>query len=177
MAETILVLGGTRSGKSRLAEGLVGERGPFTYLATAVVDPADAEMVARVDRHRAARPAGWTTREVPRDLEGALTRASGQGGAVLVESVTLWITNLMLGLGGGPALEDPAILDAADRAVRAPRGPARVIWVSDEVGSGGVPENALARRFADLLGLVNQRIAGASGRVLLCVAGLPVTLK
>jgi adenosylcobinamide kinase/adenosylcobinamide-phosphate guanylyltransferase len=177
MGEAILVLGGTRSGKSRLAEGLAETWDPVAYVATATVEPGDPEMAARIDRHRAGRPEGWSTREVPRDLEDVLPGLVARGGAVVIDCVTLWISNLMLGLGGGPALEDAAILDAVARAARAAHGAGRVIWVSNEVGSGIVPENRLARRFADLQGLANQRLATACDAVHLCVAGLSIRLK
>jgi adenosylcobinamide kinase/adenosylcobinamide-phosphate guanylyltransferase len=91
--------------------------------------------------------------------------------------VTLWITNLMLGLGGGPELDDREILSAVDRAIRAAPGDSRSIWVSNEVGSGVVPENALARRFADLQGRANQALAERADVVHLCVAGLSIRLK
>lgn len=179
MGETILILGGARSGKSRLAERLAREQEPVTYVATATVDPADPEWVGRIDRHRAGRPAGWTTLEVPRDLEGALPALAAREGSVVIDCATLWISNLMLGLGGGPAQDDAAILAALDRALApgAGRGRARVIWVANEVGSGIVPENALARRFADLQGWANQRLAAACDAVYLCVAGLSLRLK
>jgi adenosylcobinamide kinase/adenosylcobinamide-phosphate guanylyltransferase len=96
---------------------------------------------------------------------------------VLIDCVTLWLSNLMLGLGGGPALEDAAILAMVGRASEAARGEARVIWVSNEVGSGLVPTNPLARKFADLQGLANQRLAAACDAVHLCVAGLSMRLK
>lgn len=179
MAESILVLGGARSGKSRLASQLAGELGPVTYLATATRSADDPEMAARIDRHRAERPADWATVEAPYDLEAALAALAGRGGSVLVDCVTLWVTNLMLGLGGGPELDDPAVLAAVDRAARAggSSGLARVVWVSNEVGWGGVPANALARRFADLQGWANQRLAAACDAVYLCAAGLPLRLK
>jgi adenosylcobinamide kinase/adenosylcobinamide-phosphate guanylyltransferase len=177
MSETILVLGGSRSGKSRLAARLAGERSPVTFVATAVVDPGDPEMAARVARHRAERPGDWTTLEVARDLETVLPNLVTGGGSVLIDCVTLWLTNLVLGLGGGPALEDDAILAALGRASELARGRARVIWVSNEVGSGVVPQNALARRFADLQGLANQLLAAAADTVHFCVAGLSVRLK
>jgi adenosylcobinamide kinase / adenosylcobinamide-phosphate guanylyltransferase len=177
MGEAILVLGGTRSGKSRLAQTLAESCDPVTYVATATVQPGDPEMSARIQRHRAGRPGGWTTREVPRDLAGLLPGVAARGGAVVIDCATLWISNLMLGLGGGPALEDAAILDEVDRATQAARGTARIIWVSNEVGSGIVPENRLARRFADLQGLTNQRLAAACDAVHLCVAGLAIRLK
>ena len=175
MGETVLILGGARSGKTRAAERIAAEAPPVTYLATATLDPGDPEMVARIDGHRAGRPSGWTTREVPRELAAELVAA---GGSVVVDCVTLWLSNLMLGLGGGPALGDDAILGAVDRASEAARGGrARVVWVSNEVGSGVVPENALARRFADLQGWANQRLAASSDAVHLCVAGLTLRLK
>jgi adenosylcobinamide kinase / adenosylcobinamide-phosphate guanylyltransferase len=177
MSETILVLGGSRSGKSGLAARLAGESPPVTFVATAAVDPADAEMTARVARHRAERPADWTTREVPRDLEAILPNLVALGGSVLIDCVTLWLSNLMLGLGGGPALDEAAILAAVSRAAGAARGVARVIWVSNEVGSGVVPANPLARRFADMQGLANQRLAAACDVVHLSVAGLSLRLK
>ena len=177
MGQTILVLGGTRSGKSRWAERWAEARDPVTFVATATVDPADPEMVARIARHRADRPGTWTTREVPRDLAGLLPGVVAREGAVIIECATLWLTNLMLGLGGGPALEDATILDEVDRATHAARGTASVLWVSNEVGSGIVPENPLARRFADLQGLANQRLAAACDAVHLCVAGLAIRLK
>jgi adenosylcobinamide kinase/adenosylcobinamide-phosphate guanylyltransferase len=180
MGETILVLGGARSGKSRFAARLAAEREPVTYVATAAVDPGDPEMLARVERHRAERPAGWTTREVPRLLDEALAGLVAEPGSVVVDCVTLWLGNLMLGLGGGPGtgLDDATVLDALERATVVARGgQARVVWVSNEVGSGVVPENALARRFADLQGWANQRLAAACDAVHLCVAGLPLRLK
>lgn len=178
MGETVLVLGGARSGKSRVAERLASEHEPVTYLATATVDPSDPEMVARVDKHKAGRPAEWTTREVARDLAEVLPGLTEKEGSVLIDCVTLWLSNMMVGLGGGPALDDGAILDAVDRAATAARlGKARVLWVSNEVGSGVVPVNDLARRFADLQGLANQRLASACDSVHLCVAGLTLRLK
>lgn len=177
MGEAILVLGGTRSGKSRLAEALAGSCPPVTYVATATVDPDDSEMATRIAHHRDGRPESWTTLEAPRDLVGLLPGVAARGGTVVIDCVTLWISNLMLGRGGGPALEDAAILDAVDRAAQEARGSARVLWVSNEVGWGIVPENALARRFADLQGLANQRLAAACDAVHLCVAGLAIRLK
>ena len=178
MGETILVLGGTRAGKTRLAERLAAEQPPVTYLATAVVDPADQEMVARVARHRASRPPEWTTREVGRDLEGAMAELVMREESLLIDCVTLWISNLMLGIDGAAPRSDEAILEALDRSAElAKEGSARVVWVSNEVGSGVVPDNALARRFSDLQGWANQRLAASSDSVFLCVAGLPMRIK
>jgi adenosylcobinamide kinase/adenosylcobinamide-phosphate guanylyltransferase len=177
MGESILILGGMRSGKSRLAERLAGERAPVTYVATALVDGSDPELEARIERHRAGRPADWTTVEVSRDLEAVLPALTAEEGAVVIDCVTLWISNLLLGLGGKPPLADAEVLDALARAARAGRGRARVVWVSNEVGSGVVPANALARRFADLQGVANQRLAAECDAVHLCVAGLTIRLK
>ncbi|AGA25481.1 bifunctional adenosylcobinamide kinase/adenosylcobinamide-phosphate guanylyltransferase [Singulisphaera acidiphila] len=177
MGESILVLGGIRSGKSRLAQRLAAEYPPVTYLATATVDRADPEMVARIERHQADRPESWTTQEVPRDLDVVLPAIVATEGSVVIDCVTLWISNLLLGLGNGAALADSEILDAVVRAVRAGRGQARVIWVSNEVGSSLVSTNALARRFADLQGMANQRLAEECDAVHLSVAGLSIRLK
>jgi adenosylcobinamide kinase/adenosylcobinamide-phosphate guanylyltransferase len=177
MGEAILVLGGARSGKSRLAERLAGECGPVSYVATATVAADDPEMLARIARHRADRPTSWTTVEAPRDLESVLAALAAEEGSIVVDCVTLWISNLMLGLGGGSAWGDPEILDALARSMRAGRGRARLIWVSNEVGSGGVPANALARRFNDLQGIANQRLAAECDAVHFCVAGLSMRLK
>jgi adenosylcobinamide kinase/adenosylcobinamide-phosphate guanylyltransferase len=177
MGETILVLGGSRSGKSRLAARLAAERGPVTFVATATVAHDDPEMAARVARHRADRPHDWNTLEVPRDLETILPGLVAGGGSVLIDCVTLWLSNLLLGLGGGPALDEAAILAAVGRASEAARGRARVLWVSNEVGSGGVSPSALARQFADIQGLTNQRLAAACDAVHFCVAGLSIRLK
>src|SRR4051794_26540412 len=127
MGEMILILGGARSGKSRLAERLAAEAEPVAYIATATLDRSDPEMTARIDRHRAARPEGWETREVPRTLEEELAGLADRGGTVLIDCVTLWLTNLMLGLGGGPGLDDREILEAVERASGVPRGRSRVI--------------------------------------------------
>ncbi len=177
MGEMILILGGARSGKTALAEHLAGGRGPVTYLATATRTPGDPEMDARIERHRAKRPPDWITVEVPRDLEAAIPDLGATSGTVIIDCVTLWLTNLMLGIGDGPSLDDAAILDRVAAAGRAPRGDAQVIWVSNEVGSGVVPENRLARRFADLQGLANQELAAQADSVHLSVAGLAVRLK
>jgi adenosylcobinamide kinase/adenosylcobinamide-phosphate guanylyltransferase len=177
MGGTVLVLGGTRSGKSRLAESLAQVQAPVSYVATALVDPSDPEMGDRIRRHKERRPAAWTTYEVPREVYRGLPDLARREGSVLVDCVTLWISNLMLGLGGGPALEDDAILATVDETIRSARGLAQVLWVSNDVGSGVIPETPLGRRFADLQGLVNQRLSAACDVVHFCVAGLSVRLK
>jgi adenosylcobinamide kinase/adenosylcobinamide-phosphate guanylyltransferase len=163
-----LVLGGARSGKSRYAESLVAAcPSPWIYVATA--EPLDDEMRERIAEHRARRGADWRSIEAPRDLAGALAENSG-GGAVLVDCLTLWLSNLMLA--------DADIAAESDRLDTVLSGIARpVVLVSNEVGFGIVPDNALARRFRDAQGRLNQRIAARADRVVLMVAGLPLVVK
>ncbi|MFW6077357.1 MAG: bifunctional adenosylcobinamide kinase/adenosylcobinamide-phosphate guanylyltransferase [Hyphomicrobiales bacterium] len=164
---SILVLGGARSGKSRYAEALAeGHAGERLYIATA--QPGDAEMMARIAAHRSRRGPGWTTLEAPLDLVEALEGAAGA--FVLIDCLTLWVSNLLLGeFEIGPRVERLA------EALRVRSGP--VVVVSNEVGLGIVPDNALARRFRDEAGLANQRLAQACDDVVLITAGLPLTLK
>ena len=162
-----LVLGGARSGKSRHAEALVAALPPpWTYIATA--EPRDAEMRGRIAEHRARRAAAWITVEAPLDLVSAL-RDAGERPA-LVDCLTLWLTNLML--GGHDVAAATAALEAALDA----RGVATVL-VANEVGLGIVPDNALGRAFRDAAGCLNQHLATRADRVLFMVAGLPVTVK
>jgi adenosylcobinamide kinase/adenosylcobinamide-phosphate guanylyltransferase len=182
MAVLVLVVGGVRSGKSRCAERLASAHPPVTYLATA--QPGDAEMARRIARHRERRareaPA-WRTVEEPWDVPAALAAALGAvepGPCVLVECLTLWLTNLLVGLPGRPALDDAAVAGRVDALLGAARaGAGRVIVVSNEVGCGIMPANALARRFGDLLGEANQRLAAEAAEVHACLAGLPLRLK
>lgn len=161
-----LIVGGARSGKSRLAERLAAASGmPRSYIATAEV--WDYEMRARIDRHIADRGNGWTTFEAPRDVAGALARAQG---VVLIDCATLWLTNVML--GDGDVQAETATLIAA---IAAHPGP--VIVVSNEVGWGIVPDNALAREFRDEQGRLNQRLAEVADLVAGVMAGLPMVLK
>lgn len=163
-----LVLGGARSGKSRHAEALVtAHPAPWLYLATA--QALDAEMAARIAAHRADRVPGWETVETPLDLAGTLA-AAPDGRPVLVDCLTLWLSNLLLA-GGDPEAETEAL---AARLAR-PAGP--WVLVANEVGLGIVPENALARRFRDAAGRLNQRVAAVADAVVLTVAGLPLKVK
>lgn len=163
-----LVLGGARSGKSRHAEALVEACAPpWVYVATA--QAFDAEMEARISEHRARRPAGWITRDVPLDLPEAI-RGGPPGAPVLVDCLTLWLTNLIL------AERDVAAAGAALEAACAD-APGPVVLVSNEVGLGIVPDNALARRFRDEAGRLHQRLAARADRVLFLVAGLPMVVK
>jgi adenosylcobinamide kinase/adenosylcobinamide-phosphate guanylyltransferase len=163
-----LVLGGARSGKSRHAEALVtATPAPWMYVATA--EPFDDEMKARIAEHRSRRGEKWRTIEAPLDLAGAIERAPA-GATVLVDCLTLWLNNLMYNNRDIDA--ETARLEAA---LAAPPGP--VVLVSNEVGSGIVPDNAEARRFRDLQGRLNQRIAARADHVVLLVAGLPMVVK
>jgi len=163
----VLVLGGARSGKSRYAEGLAARSGrPVTYIATAG-PPRDAEMEERIAAHRARRPAAWQSVEAPLDLAGALAAVRG---LALVDCLTLWLTNLVLG-EHEVERHTAALLEALDRRA----GP--VLCVSNEVGEGIVPATSLGRRFRDLQGVLNQRVAGAATDVVKVVAGCPIIVK
>ena len=161
-----LVLGGARSGKSLHAEGLIEAcPAPWTYLATAEI--WDDEMRARIALHRARRSADWITRDVPLDLPQAVAAAPGP---VLVDCLTLWLTNLILS-----EADVEAATEALVAACAAAPGP--VVLVASEVGLGIVPENALARRFRDAAGRLHQRLAARADRVVFLVAGLPMIVK
>ena len=162
-----LVLGGARSGKSRYAESLIVKLPPpWVYIATA--EAGDVEMAARISAHRARRGPDWRTIEAPRDLAGALSACDVA--PVLVDCLTLWLSKLMLANADIDA--ETARLEHALATAKAP-----VVLVANEVGSGIVPEHALGRRFRDLQGVLNQRIAAHADCVTLMVAGLPLTVK
>lgn len=158
-----LVLGGARSGKSAYAESLMPAGG--LYIATAEI--LDAEMQARIDRHQIRRGQGWTTLEAPIDLAEAL---SSSDRPALVDCLTLWTCNLLLAERDATMEVEAVITALKSRA-------ADTILVSNEVGLGIVPDNALARAFRDQAGIVNQKIAGAADRVVFIAAGLPLALK
>jgi adenosylcobinamide kinase / adenosylcobinamide-phosphate guanylyltransferase len=168
LAGLTLVIGGARSGKSRFAEGLIAATDrPKRYIATA--EAWDDEMRARIAQHRADRGAGWVTVDAPRDLGPALDAAKADE-AVLVDCATLWLTNQMLADADLDA--EAAGLLAALSACAAP-----VVVVTNEVGGGIVPDNALARRFRDAQGRLNQQLAAQAGLVVTVIAGLPLVLK
>jgi adenosylcobinamide kinase/adenosylcobinamide-phosphate guanylyltransferase len=161
-----LVLGGARSGKSDFAESLIPGAG--VYLATAQGN--DEEMRARIAEHRTRRPQGWQTIEEPLDLVEALGRAEASGKPVLLDCLTLWLSNIM---AAGRNVEDET--DALTTRLRNVGGP--LVMVSNEVGQGIVPQNAVAREFRDHAGRLNQAVAAVSERVFLVTAGLPARLK
>ena len=166
-----LVLGGARSGKSAhaesLAHALAGAAQPL-YIATA--EAGDAEMAARIAAHRARRTEVWETREVPLELAAALRAHARPGRAILVDCLTLWLSNLML---AARAIETErlGLLDALASA------PGHIVLVANEVGLGLVPEAALGRAFRDEAGRLNQAVAAAAARVVFLAAGLPLYLK
>ena len=168
MEKSWLVLGGARSGKTRRAMAIAGGFAAPVYIATA--QARDGEMKDRIARHRAERGPEWITVEAPLDLCGALHRADAPGKAMLVDCLTLWLSNLMEA-GLSPDDETVKLI----RTVQALS--ATVVMVSNEVGLGIVPDNALARRFRDAQGRLNQAVAAAADHVELIVAGLPLTIK
>ena len=169
MTRSLLVLGGARSGKSRYAQSLAEGSG-LTPVMIATAQAFDSEMADRIARHRAERGDGWLLVEEPLHLAQALTQAAQPGRILLVDCATLWLSNLMLG-------EHDVEAATAELLSILPGLSAPVIFVSNEVGTGIVPENALARRFRDAQGRLNQALAGACEAVVLVSAGLPVQLK
>ena len=173
MYPTIFITGGCRSGKSSqalaLSQRVGGQRN--CYLATCV--PQDEEMQVRVRRHQQERGVDWRTIEEPVALQDAIYDHGVDADVILVDCLTLWLSNLI-----AAGLDDPAILNRVNSLcdlLAAP--PCPLVLVSNEVGAGIVPENALARRFRDLAGWTNQRVAAASRQVIWMVAGIPVTIK
>lgn len=166
-----LILGGVRSGKSRLAERLAAAAGvPVIYVATATAE--DDEMRARIRAHRERRPAHWHLVEEPLRLARALADHGGAGHCVLVDCLTLWLTNLL-------TAADHTLFDAERAALLAalPGAPGQVILVGNETGMGVVPRGALSRRYCDEAGRLHQDLARLCDRVALTVAGLPQWLK
>lgn len=170
--DATLVLGGARSGKSRTAEALARRRagagGALVYVATA--EALDDEMAARIDAHRRQRGAGWRTIDAPLEIAAAIAAEACPGRAVLVDCLTLWLSNLM-----HHGRDIGAETDRLVAALAAARGP--VVLVANEVGLGIVPDNAMARAFRDHAGRINQAVAAAAGQVLFVAAGLSLPLK
>lgn len=173
----VLVTGGARSGKSSFAERYVARLGrPVTYIATAQV--LDGEMADRVARHRGRRPADWRTVEAPYAAHEAICAAGA--GVILFDCLTLYIANLLLSADAPATAEQrhdrvragvAALIDATATAG------ATVVFVTNEVGMGIVPDNPLAREYRDLAGLANQQLAAAAAEVYLVVSGLAVDIK
>ncbi len=170
-AQKTLVLGGVRSGKSRYAGELAAAHGrAVTVIATGAA--RDEEMAARIRAHRASRPAQWSVVEEPVRLAAALRTAAAPTGVIVVDCLTLWLSNLL-------CLEDEDLLrrESASLIETLPALDTDCILISNEVGFGIIPASALARRFGDEAGALHQRLAELCDRVILMVAGLPLTLK
>jgi len=168
MQKIILITGGARSGKSRIAEDRVLQLGrPAQYIATA--QAWDDEMRARIAEHQARRGAEWMTTAEPLDLLAALAATDGKGPR-LVDCLTLWLTNLMLG-------DHDWRKAGQDLLAALPHQHSPVVFVTNEVGMGIVPDNALARAFRDAAGTLNQWVASAADEVILAVSGLPLKVK
>ncbi len=173
MGRLVYISGGARSGKSAYAQRLV-EACPNDLLYVATAGIHDAEMKARVLKHRADRGERWSTLEEPLDLVGCLPQAAADKGAILLDCITLWVTNLLFAHG---EQSDPVLAEIDRFIAILPQIGAPLFVVSNEVGFGIVPENRLARQFRDLAGTVNQRLAAAADEAWLVVSGLPVRLK
>jgi adenosylcobinamide kinase/adenosylcobinamide-phosphate guanylyltransferase len=172
-----LVLGGTRSGKSAYAESLAARSAQVEYLATAPVDPHDAEWSARIAAHRSRRPAHWSTIETA-ELAAQFVRS---GPLALIDSITSWLTRTMDVCGcwdgagdGGEAALSAALSELVGAWAGSPR---RLVAVSDEVGLGVVPETRSGRVFRDRLGELNRRLAERADTVWLVVAGIPLRMR
>jgi len=166
-----LILGGVRSGKSRLAEALAQQsRLPVTYIATAMA--GDDEMRRRIAAHRARRPHDWNVVEEPLDLAHALRRHAAIEACVIVDCLTLWLTNLLVAPDGAQFAREREALIAELPDLRG-----EIILVSNETGMGIIPMGDLTRRFCDEAGLLHQELAQECDRVMLAVAGLPALLK
>ena len=173
MGQLVFVTGGTRSGKSRYAQSRV-EAYPGDLLYVATAEARDAEMTQRVEKHKNERGERWRSLEEPLFLAERLPQATAGCAAILLDCLTLWLSNLT----ETHADDDAAIMHAVDSLITVLRSlPTAVFVVSNELGNGVVPDNALARRFRDLHGLMNQKFAQAADEAWLVVAGLPLVLK
>jgi adenosylcobinamide kinase / adenosylcobinamide-phosphate guanylyltransferase len=171
VAPSLFIVGGARSGKSRFAIERFSPDARIVFVATA--EARDEDMIKRIARHRADRPSRWSTIEEPFELVTRLRRLDGGPDGIIVDCLTLWVSNLVL-----RGDRDDAILEQADALaglIRGGRSP--LALVSNEVGEGVHPETAMGLRFRDLLGHVNQRVAAACETVVLMVAGIPLAVK
>ena len=179
MAKIVLVTGGARSGKSTFAESLALQSGSRVgYIATAEI--WDREMSDRVELHRMRRPAEWITYEAPRDADAVLKEAAGELEFVLFDCLTVYTTNQLLALPDTEPFRQrcEAVLNAVRQLTEAAKNfPGTVVFVTNEVGDGIVPDNKLAREFRDVAGLVNQHVAAVAEEVYWVVCGLPVEIK
>ena len=173
LKEITFVIGGCRSGKSTYARQ-TAEKVPAEqkiFIATCV--PQDDEMKRRVARHQKERSQNWVTVEAPLDLPEAILQNSRRGDVILVDCLTLWVSNLLIETGDEKKTEDTIsqLIEVLEKAI------CPIVLVSNEVGTGIVPENQLARQFRDITGWVNQAVARCANKVVWMVAGIPVTVK
>jgi len=179
MARIVLVTGGARSGKSSFAEKLAKSLGEqVAYIATAEI--WDGEMAERVSLHQKRRPSAWLTFEAPRQAELAIAEAASHAKVILFDCLTVYTSNSLLAQPEEMAPENRrgSVLEAVNRLVEAAgEVSGTVIFVTNEVGGGIVPDNALAREFRDVAGIVNQKVAQAADEVYWVVCGLPVEIK
>ena len=181
--KNILITGGARSGKSRFAQSLAAESSkPVLFVATA--EAGDEEMRLRIEEHRRSRPSDWTTLEVTRDVAKAIARQIGAAQLVIVDCITMLVSNVMgyhAGCGGGQiddSLAGKEVVTEINRLIEMmKRLDAGFIMVTNEVGGGLVPDNEMGRLYRDLLGKANQLLAQQADEVYLMVAGLPVLVK
>jgi Adenosyl cobinamide kinase/adenosyl cobinamide phosphate guanylyltransferase len=183
LSQFTLITGGARSGKSRFAELLAAHaKRPVIYIATAQI--GDAEMALRIKKHRQQRPSTWRLIEEPRNIRAALIQLKDEDAVILLDCVTLWLSNLLLA-DNPPKDQDsfnnelePRILDTVKDVAQLTREiKPQVIFVSNEVGQGIVPEYPLARAYRDLAGRSNQILAQSADQVYLVVAGFPMEIK
>src|SRR5689334_18381057 len=168
----VLIVGGVRSGKSRYAQQLAATGERVAFIATA--EDRDEEMAQRVARHRAERPSTWTTIEAPVEISDALLSCHGKFDTIVIDCLTLWASNLM----EHEQQDAQRVAPHIDRLVRTlSRISSTIILVSNEVGSGIVPDTEMGRFYRDVLGSINQRVAAVADEVLLLVAGCPLVVK
>ncbi|KHE90484.1 MAG: bifunctional adenosylcobinamide kinase/adenosylcobinamide-phosphate guanylyltransferase [Candidatus Scalindua rubra] len=180
MPELTLIIGGTRSGKSAFATELAKEHKHVCYIATADSRKSsrisDSEMLERIQKHRKNRPAEWKTVEAPLELDKAISNLVGDIDVVLIDCITIYVTNMLL--GSHEEEGDERIIDAINKLCSVCKNaPFHVIMVTNEVGCGVVPDNALSRRFRDIAGDVNQIIAREADNVYLVTAGIESKIK
>ncbi len=180
MSELTFIIGGARSGKSAFAMKLAKKHKHVCYIATADSGHAsqidDGEMLERIQKHRKNRPADWETVEAPLELDKAVSKLNGTFDIVLIDCITLYVTNMLL--GGSKEAEDEYIIDVINKlCIVCKKIPSHVIIVSNEVGYGIVPDNELSRRFRDIAGYANQIIAKEADNVYLVTAGIESKIK
>ncbi|MEE8552874.1 MAG: bifunctional adenosylcobinamide kinase/adenosylcobinamide-phosphate guanylyltransferase [Desulfobacterales bacterium] len=173
MKETVLIIGGCRSGKSRYALELATQAAGRNRIFVATCVPGDNEMEERVRRHQKERSQSWTTVEAPLSLVESVDEHGRQGNVIVVDCLTLWLSNLLLEINNPEEIE--VHIKKLTQSLEASQCP--VFLVSNEVGTGIVPENRLARRFRDVAGFANQKVAACSDMVIWMVAGIPVSIK